>query len=68
MATKLLSREEVMGMLQVKPSHFSKISNGKIKGLPPLVAVRIGRLQRFRPETVEQWIRKVEELECSAAL
>ena len=64
---KLLTRTEAMDRLRLKASHFSKLVNGKIKGLPMLPVVQIGRRQLFRPEAVEQWIIDVEATHCSAA-
>jgi hypothetical protein len=64
----LLTRGETMARLRVKAAHFSKLVNGKIKGLPPLPCVQIGRRQLFREESVEQWIIDVERTrKCSAA-
>jgi len=61
----LLTREETMERLRLKPAHFSKLTNGKIAGLPVLQSVRIGRRQLFRPETVDKWIVDAEA-KCSA--
>ena len=60
MMNKLLTRKEVMEKLGVKSSHFSKLCNGKVMGVPQLTAVRFGRLLRFRAEQVEAWITEVE--------
>ena len=49
-----------MLILRLKPSHFSKLVNGKVKGMPPLPKVQIGRRQLFRPQAVYQWIIDVE--------
>ena len=57
---KLLTRKEAMERLRLKASHFSKVTNGKISGLPQLVPVQIGRRQLFREETLEQWVALVE--------
>jgi hypothetical protein len=64
--TRLLTRVETMGRLRLKSSHFSKVVHGKIKGLPTLPVVQIGRCQFFRPESVERWIIEVEKMRCSA--
>jgi hypothetical protein len=64
----LLTREETMKRLRLKAAHFSKLVNGKVKGLPPLPCVQIGRRQLFREESVQQWIIDVEKSKkCSAA-
>jgi hypothetical protein len=67
MAGRLLTREEAMERLRLKPAHFSKVANGKVKGLPKLACVRIGRRQLFREETVHNWIIEVERLSCNEA-
>jgi hypothetical protein len=59
-ADRILTRGEVMSILRVKPSHLSKIVNGKVKGVPRLIALQIGRKQLFRSETVRAWILEVE--------
>lgn len=63
----LLTREEAMLRLRLKPAFFSKIANGKVKGLPTLPTVRIGRRQLFREEAIERWILEVETKSCSVA-
>jgi hypothetical protein len=64
----LLTREETMGRLRLKAAHFSRLVNGKVKGLPPLPVVQIGRRQLFREESVQQWIIDVEKMKkCSTA-
>ena len=66
---RLLTREQTMERLHLKAAHFSKLVNGKVRGLPPLPCVRIGRRQLFRAEAVEQWIIDVEKGgRCSGAL
>jgi len=65
-AGKLLTREEAMTRLRLKPAFFSKIVNGKVKGLPRLPAVVIGRRQLFRDESLDKWILEVEG-QCNTA-
>ena len=60
----LLTRKEAMARLRLKPAFFSKVTNGKIKGLPPLMCVRIGRRQLFREERIDEWIIEVENKSC----
>lgn len=67
MANKLLTREEAMARLRLKPAHFSKVASGKVKGLPKLACVRIGRRQLFREQTLAAWIIEVETLSCKEA-
>ena len=57
-----------MARLRLKAAHFSKLVNGKVKGLPPLPCVQISRRQLFREESVQQWIIDVEKIgKCSVA-
>ncbi len=56
----LLTRAETIARLRLKPAFFSKIANGKVKSLPRLKVVQMGRRQMFREETIEQWILDVE--------
>jgi hypothetical protein len=68
MSGRLLTRKEAMEKLRLKPAHFSKVASGKVKGLPRLASVRIGRRQLFREETLERWVVEVEKLSCNEAL
>lgn len=63
----LLTRDEAMGRLRLKPAFFSKVAAGKVKGLPPLPCVRIGRRQLFREETINRWVLDVENKPCNVA-
>ncbi len=59
---RLLDRLEAMERLRLKPAHFSKVVSRKIKGLPPVACVRIGRRQLFRLDTLEGWTIEVEAI------
>ena len=61
---RLLDRKEAMERLRLKPAHFSKVVNGKLKGLPTLACLWIGRRQFFREETIDRWIVEVEKISC----
>jgi hypothetical protein len=67
MTNRLLTREEAMERLRLKPAHFSKVASGKVKGLPKLACVRIGRRQLFREQTLEEWVVEVERQSCNEA-
>jgi hypothetical protein len=56
-----------MARLRLKAAHFSKLVDGKVKGLPPLPCVQIGRRQLFREESVQQWIDVEKTRKCSVA-
>jgi hypothetical protein len=49
-----------MRRLRIKPSHFSKVVNGKVAGLPPIPCVLIGRRQLFNEDSLEKWVLEVE--------
>ena len=42
LAGKLYTRQEAIDMLRVSPAFFSKLVNGKVKGLPPPPRVPMG--------------------------
>jgi hypothetical protein len=54
-------------MLRRSKAQFSKVVNNKIRGLPPLPHIRIGRRLYFIRESVLLWLRQVESL-CSVDL
>jgi hypothetical protein len=41
-------------------SHLSNVLNGKVRDVPPLPFVRIGRRVLFRQESLEHWLRQIE--------
>jgi hypothetical protein len=58
--TNLWTRKEAIMLLRLSPSHFSKVVNGKVKGLPTLPVIHIGRRQLFQRASLDQWIKEVE--------
>lgn len=64
MREALRNRQEAMDRLRVKPAFFSKIVNGKVKGLPKLRCVRMGRRQLFTDEALDEFIKAVEAMSC----
>jgi len=65
-ASTLLMCEEVAKRLRCSKGQLSKVIQGKIKSLPRLNVVRLGRRVLVREESLEQWIREVER--CNADL
>jgi hypothetical protein len=59
---KVLTRLEAMERLRMKPAFFSKLTNGKVKGLPRLRCIRAGRRQLFLETTVDQWAIDAEAI------
>ena len=64
---KILTREEAMLRLRLKPAFFSKLVNGKVKGVPPPPCLRIGRRQLFAEDSLENWAKELEARPCSEA-
>jgi hypothetical protein len=62
---RLLTRGEAMALLRLKRSHFSRAVNGRIRGLPRIPVVEIGRRQLFRRESINQSILDVEACRCA---
>lgn len=56
----LLTTEEAIRIVRVSKAHFSKASRGKIKRVPPLPCVQIGRRNLYRRRALETWIRSLE--------
>jgi hypothetical protein len=60
------TRDEAMRFLRLKPATFSRLVNGKLKGVPQLNRVPVGRRQFFRGETLRKWLIKAEAMACNA--
>jgi hypothetical protein len=66
-STKVLTRRETMERLRLKAATFSKLTNGRMKDLPPLRCIRVGRRQLFLEATVDQWLVDAEGVQCNGA-
>jgi hypothetical protein len=64
---KILTREEAMLRLRLKPAFFSKLVNGKVKGVTPPPCLRIGRRQLFAEDSLESWAKELEARSCNEA-
>ena len=58
--SKVLNLAEAAALIRCSRAHLSNIVNGKIRGIPRLPAVRIGRRVLFRRESLELWLQQVE--------
>lgn len=58
--SKVLNLAEAAALVRCSRAHLSNIVNGKIRGIPRLPAVRIGRRVLFRRESLELWLQQVE--------
>lgn len=56
----VLNLAEAARFVRCSRSHLSNIVKGKVKGIPRLPSVRVGRRILFRRESLEQWLEHVE--------
>jgi excisionase family DNA binding protein len=56
----VLNLAEAAAFVRCSRAHLSNIIHGKIRGIPRLPSVRIGRRVLFRRESLEQWLRQAE--------
>jgi excisionase family DNA binding protein len=57
---RVLNLAEAAALVRCSRAHLSNAVNGKIRGIPRLPSVRIGRRLLFRRESLEQWLQQVE--------
>ena len=57
---RVLNLAEAAALVRCSRAHLCSIVNGKIRGIPRLPIVRIGRRVLFRRESLEQWLQQVE--------
>jgi hypothetical protein len=57
---KVLNLAEAATLVRCSRAHLCNVINGKVRGIPHLPTVRIGRRVLFRRESLEQWLREVE--------
>jgi predicted DNA-binding transcriptional regulator AlpA len=57
---KVLNLAEAASLVRCSRAHLCNIVNGKIRGIPRLPSVRIGRRVLFRRESIELWLQQVE--------
>ena len=63
--SKVLNLAEAAALMRCSRAHLSNVINGKIRGIPRLPAVRIGRRVLFRRESLEVWLQQVESSDYS---
>ena len=56
----VLNLAEAATLVRCSRAHLCNVINGKVRGIPHLPTVRIGRRVLFRRESLEQWLREVE--------
>lgn len=62
--TQVLTSSEIAKRLRISKGQVSKLMNGKVKGVPPLKVIVVGRRKLVRGEAFEEWCREAEG--CSA--
>ena len=61
-ALKVLNLAEAAALVRCSRAHLSNVVNGKVRGIPRLPAVRIGRRVLFRRESLESWLQQIESM------
>jgi excisionase family DNA binding protein len=56
----ILSVTEVAKLLGCSKAHVCNAINGRLKGLSPLPAIRLGRRRLIRLESLQSWLEQVE--------
>ena len=56
----VLNLAEAAMLVRCSRAHLCNVINGKVRGIPHLPTVRIGRRVLFRRESLEQWLRELE--------
>ena len=56
----ILNLAEAAKLVRCSRAHLCNVISGKVRGIPHLPTVRIGRRVLFRRESLEQWLREVE--------
>lgn len=57
---KILNLAEAAMLVRCSRAHLCNIIHGKVRGIPHLPIVRIGRRVLFRRESLEQWLHEIE--------
>jgi excisionase family DNA binding protein len=52
----LMTLDDVAALLQVSKAHVANIVAGRVRGCPPIPAVRLGRRRLVRRSSLETWI------------
>jgi excisionase family DNA binding protein len=56
----IMNLAEAAKLVRCSRAHLCNVINGKVRGIPHLPTVRIGRRVLFRRESIEQWLRELE--------
>ena len=58
--TQILTMEETAQLLRFSKAHLSHLLNGKLRGLPRLPCIQIGRRKLIRRDSLLKWIEQAE--------
>ena len=61
--TEIMNLAEAAAFLRCSKAHVSHMVNGKVHGIAPLPAVRLGRRIIFRRSSLQQWVAVTERQE-----
>jgi excisionase family DNA binding protein len=65
---EILTLSEVAFRLRCSKAHVSKAINGRLRDLPPLPAIRMGRRRLVRRSSLERWLASNEHPAHSSAI
>jgi excisionase family DNA binding protein len=57
---QVLTTREGALVLRCSKAHFCNLLNGRVRGIPRIPFLRLGRRRLVRKETLIQWIEQVE--------
>lgn len=60
-SVQVLTVTEVAKLLRCSKAHVHNIINGKVRGIDPLPSLFLGRRRLVRRESLNAWMRSVEE-------
>src|ERR1051325_8534277 len=57
---EVLTTREGARFLRCSKAHFCNLLNGRVRGVPPLPSLQVGRRRLVRKKTLIEWIAAVE--------
>jgi excisionase family DNA binding protein len=64
---QLLTIREAAQLLRCSKAHLSNVLNGKVRNVPPLTSVRLGRRRLISRRSLTSWIATVESPDAATA-
>lgn len=64
---QLLTIGEAAQLLRCSKAHLSNVLNGKVRNVPPLTSVQIGRRRLISRRSLTSWIASVESLNSATS-